>query len=148
MTVHLPCPASSLHNRIALLTESSQDAGSPEHFAAECRQKEKSPHSLSEGVLERVQHGDISLLSHLVGEENATCTQQLPSYNFYLGVLIVCAASTFGPVESLPLFRVFHLSCYNRKLETRVCNSTSIILRNNCLCFSNVAKNRSTLNIF
>jgi hypothetical protein len=136
-----PKSASSLHNLIALLTESSQDAGSPEHFAAQSRQKEKSPHSLSEGVLERVQHGDISLLSHLVGEENATCTQQLPSYNIYLSVLIVCAATTFGPVDSLRLLRVFRLSCYNRILVTRVYNNTSLVLRINCFCFSNVAKN-------
>jgi hypothetical protein len=76
-----------------LLTESSQNAGSPEHFSAESRQEEKSPHSLSEGILERIQHGDISLLSHLVGEENATWTGQLAIYNIYQRVLTVCVAA-------------------------------------------------------
>jgi hypothetical protein len=57
-------------------------------------------------------------------------------------------SSTVVPEESLGILRVFHVSCCNRKLVTRVCNSTSLILQNNCFGFSNVDKNRSNLSIF
>lgn len=55
--------------------QSGEDARGPENFAAESWQEQQPAHSLPEGVLEGVQHGDVPLLAHLVGEEDAALEQ-------------------------------------------------------------------------
>lgn len=53
-------------NNKRLFTQSSQNSSGPEHFAAQRRQEEQSAHSLSEAVLQRVQHRHVTLFAHLV----------------------------------------------------------------------------------
>ena len=52
-------------------TQSSQDSGRPEDLSAEGRDEEESAHPSSEALLQRIEHRDVALLPHPVGEEDA-----------------------------------------------------------------------------
>lgn len=58
--------------RLNNLTKSCQNASCPEHLAAQCRQEQQAAHSLTEAVLQGIQHGDVALLAHWIGKEKAT----------------------------------------------------------------------------
>lgn len=62
--------------------EGGQDTGSPEHLSAQSRQKQQSSHALSKAVLQRIQHGDVTLLSHRIGEEDSTWGRKKIELNF------------------------------------------------------------------
>ena len=51
-------------------TQSSQDSGRPEDLSAEGRDEEESAHPSSEALLQRIEHRDVALLPHPVGEED------------------------------------------------------------------------------
>jgi hypothetical protein len=50
--------------------ESCENPSRPEHLSAEGREEEEASHPLAERVLQRIQHGDVTLLPHLIGEED------------------------------------------------------------------------------
>ena len=62
------------------LSESGENSGGPEDFAAECGYEEEAAHPLAEALLQGVQHGDVALLAHPVSEEDAAWESKTRSH--------------------------------------------------------------------
>ena len=59
-------------NAFLVITQSGQSGSRPKYFSAQRWNEEHAAHAFSECVLERVEHGDVALFSHLIGEKHAT----------------------------------------------------------------------------
>jgi hypothetical protein len=58
------------HKHECKLTQRRQNTSRPKHFAAQGWQKQQTAHSFAKAVLQRIQHGDIALFSHGIGEKD------------------------------------------------------------------------------